>query len=126
MLTFAENLKRLRSERKISLREMATDLNFSHSAIYLWENNKREPTLEMLVKLSEYFKVSVNEIIGTKNFGTNEVSPLENLTEKQQNLIKKIKTMNDAQCIRLDSYADRLIDEFAEQEQIKNKNFKGV
>ena len=39
------------------------DLNISREALSYYENGKREPSLDMLVKMSEYFGVSIHYLI---------------------------------------------------------------
>ncbi|RGF39917.1 XRE family transcriptional regulator [Ruminococcus sp. AF37-3AC] len=45
------------------------DLSISREAISYYENGLRCPNLEMLVKLSDYFNVSINYLIIGKIFG---------------------------------------------------------
>ena len=39
--------------------KVAIDLNISREALSHYENGKREPSLDMLIKMSEYFNVSI-------------------------------------------------------------------
>ena len=49
--------------------KVAMDLSISREAISYYENGLRCPNLEMLVKLSDYFNVSIDYLIIGKNFG---------------------------------------------------------
>ena len=49
--------------------KVAMDLSISREAISYYENGLRCPNLEMLVKLSDYFNVSIDYLITGKNFG---------------------------------------------------------
>ena len=44
------------------------DLNISREALSYYENGKREPSLSLLVEMSEYFNVSINFLITGKEF----------------------------------------------------------
>lgn len=44
------------------------DLNISREALSYYENGKREPSLDMLVKMSEYFGVSIHYLITGEEF----------------------------------------------------------
>jgi len=44
------------------------DLNISQEALSYYENGKREPSLALLLEMSEYFNVSVNYLITGKEF----------------------------------------------------------
>ncbi|MBR1731776.1 MAG: helix-turn-helix transcriptional regulator, partial [Ruminococcus sp.] len=48
--------------------KVAMDLNISREAISYYENGQRCPNLEMLVKLSDYFGVSIDYLINGKEF----------------------------------------------------------
>ena len=55
--TFGDRLRELRRERGMQQRELGELYNLSSSAIGSYERNLREPTLELLLQLSEYFGV---------------------------------------------------------------------
>lgn len=61
--TFGDRLRELRRERGMQQRELGELYNFSSSAIGSYERNLREPTLELLLQLSEYFGVSVDYLL---------------------------------------------------------------
>ena len=63
-LRFAEQLKVMRSEKNISQTVLAAAIGVSKGLISLWENGLREPTLGNLIALSEYFGVSLDEMVG--------------------------------------------------------------
>ena len=44
------------------------DLNISIEALSYYENGKREPSLQLLVQMSEYFNVSINHLITGEEF----------------------------------------------------------
>ena len=51
-----------------SVLKVAIDLNISREALSYYENGKRCPSLEMLVKMSDYFHVSIDYLIRGKDF----------------------------------------------------------
>ena len=61
-------LKMIRKERKFNQLKVAMDLNISREALSHYESGKREPSLEMLKRLSEYFNVSIDFLINGKEF----------------------------------------------------------
>ncbi|MEZ3421720.1 MAG: helix-turn-helix domain-containing protein [Eubacterium sp.] len=61
-------LKLIRKERRLNQQKVAIDLNISREALSHYENGKREPSLDMLVKMSEYFNVSIDFLITGKEF----------------------------------------------------------
>ncbi|MGM9534056.1 MAG: helix-turn-helix domain-containing protein [Intestinibacter sp.] len=61
---FGKRLAELRKENKITQRELANKLNISKSSLAMYETNKRQPTNDVLVKLADYFDVSVDYLLG--------------------------------------------------------------
>ncbi|MBQ4269200.1 MAG: helix-turn-helix transcriptional regulator [Clostridia bacterium] len=64
---FSQNLKRLRENSDISQTRFSQDIGFSQAAISAWENNTREPGIVALIKIAQYFNVSVDYLIGRKD-----------------------------------------------------------
>ncbi len=63
-----KGLKEIRKSKRLNQLKVATDLNISRESISYYENGKREPSLDLLVKMSEYFNVSINYLITGKEF----------------------------------------------------------
>ena len=53
----------------MSREELAGEMNVSRQAVYKWENNKGYPDIENLIKLSEFYNVTLDELIkGDQSF----------------------------------------------------------
>lgn len=63
-----KGLKMIRKEKNLNQLKVAMDLNISREALSYYENGKREPSLEMLNRLSEYFNVSIDYLINGEEF----------------------------------------------------------
>lgn len=63
-----KGLKQIRKEQGLTQLKVAMDLNISREALSHYENGKREPSIDMLVKMSEYFNVSIDYLISGKEF----------------------------------------------------------
>ncbi len=64
MSKFGERLKELRKERGITQKQLAGILDVSKTTICQWETMKQEPSIEMLMKLADFFHTSVDYIVG--------------------------------------------------------------
>lgn len=64
MTKFAERLKQLRDERRISQAKVAKVLGVSRYAVYSYEKEKAAPSLDGLVTLADYFDVTVDYLLG--------------------------------------------------------------
>ena len=58
-----ENLKLLRKRKGISQEEIATDLGLTRSSYSGYENGVAEPNIETLIKISEYYDISLDKFI---------------------------------------------------------------
>ncbi len=63
-----KGLKQIRKERNLNQLKVALDLNISREALSHYETGKREPSLDMLNRLSQYFNVSIDFLINGKEF----------------------------------------------------------
>ena len=61
-------LKSIRRQRNLNQQKVAMDLNISREALSYYENGKREPSLGLLVQMSDYFNVSINYLITGEEF----------------------------------------------------------
>ena len=57
-------LKELRKKKGLSQLRLATDLNTTQNTISRYETGEREPGIEELIKIADYFNVSVDYLIG--------------------------------------------------------------
>ena len=60
------NIKELRKVRKLRQEDLAEKLGVTRQTIIAIENDKYDPTLELAMKISEFFGVSVNDIFHLK------------------------------------------------------------
>ena len=61
-------LIQIRKLKKYSQQKVAMDLSISREAISYYENGKRNPDIETLCKMSNYFNVSIDYLINGKEF----------------------------------------------------------
>ena len=61
-------LRKIRKQKKYSQLKVAMDLSVSREALSYYETGKRSPDVEMLIKLSRYFNVSVDYLIFGEEF----------------------------------------------------------
>ncbi len=61
--TIGERIAMLRKINNLTQLSLAEKLNISDKAVSKWESNKGDPSLEMVVKLSEFFNCSTDYIV---------------------------------------------------------------
>lgn len=68
-------IKELRESRKIKQKEMAEILQVPNNTYNQWENEKRQPDHDMLVRIAKYFGVTVDYLLGREEETQKEKSP---------------------------------------------------
>ena len=62
-MTLGENIVRLRTQRNWSQGDLADALDISRQSVSKWETDASVPELEKLLKLSELFGVTLDELV---------------------------------------------------------------
>ncbi len=70
--TFSERIKKLRSNKNLSLDKLASELGINKSRVAMWENNGTVPRDDILIKLSKYFDVSIDYLLGNEKMEDKE------------------------------------------------------
>lgn len=60
-------LKQLRKERGITQLKLAMDLNLNQNSISRYETGDHEADYETLIKIADYFNVSIDYLLGRTN-----------------------------------------------------------
>lgn len=64
MSIFSDKLTKYRKEQGFTQQEVADKIGINRGSYSNWENGKREPTLENVVKLAKLFKTTTDELLG--------------------------------------------------------------
>ncbi len=96
MESFGIKLKELRVDKGLTQKAMAEQLNISVPTLSHWECDYQEPAFKDLILLSEFFDVSIDELLGVSEDGaTVNVSPMgEKLTDTERQLINDFRQLN--------------------------------
>ena len=62
--TFSRNLRRLRKEQGLSVKELSTAVGLEYATYLNYENTGREPKYNILTKIALILDVSVDELLG--------------------------------------------------------------
>ena len=129
MLTLGDKIKKIRISNNLTQSELAEMLFVSEKTISSWENNRTVPDLNMIYKISDYFKKSfyclINDDYDTEN--TNEIE-IKLKVDKDEysrilNIIKKY-SINKGNVNQIDTYYT-LIDKEFNQEWLRVRNENG-
>ena len=86
------NLEKIRKENGKSQRDIAKILDITQPSYLNYENGKTEPKLSTLIKLADYYNISLDYLAG-RNFG-NELGYLTKEQFENFKIIMKLNTIN--------------------------------
>ena len=93
-MTLTENIRKLRTAKGINQVEFAKRMGVTKQCVSNWENDNILPSVEMLVKIADFFCVSTDCLLGLDERKTIIV---EDLTDEElahvQGLIKAITSL---------------------------------
>lgn len=77
MANFNERLRLLRSESELSQAELAKRLGLTKSSVNMYERGDREPDIDTLKSIADYFGVSMDFLLGKTDPGQGEKSVID-------------------------------------------------
>ena len=86
IMGLSERIRTLRQIKNISQSKLAEHLGLTKGAVNAWESDSTQPTLIYVMKLSKYFNVTSDYLLGLTN---QKMINVDGLTDKQ------ISTLND-------------------------------
>ncbi len=105
-----KNLKKLRTEKRISQQHLASILGISQQSINKYENHNVEPDISILIAIAEYFDTTIDYLVG-KNDNRDLLE--SNFSEHEKNLITKYRKLNDSEKVCVNT----LIETYGRQRQ---------
>lgn len=106
MASFEERLKLLRTSRELSQMDLAKQLKISKSSINMYERGEREPGIETLETIADFFNVDMDYLIGKSEF-TNRNEWLLSLNTQNQPVKPAVNILKLAG--RDGSYQERIL-----------------
>ena len=71
---FGGKLKTLREEREWSQDELARELHVTRQAVYKWESGKGYPDINNIIRISDIFEVTIDDLIRNDKKLHNKIS----------------------------------------------------
>ncbi|MDF2565101.1 MAG: transcriptional regulator, family [Massilibacillus sp.] len=103
MKQFGQNLQKLRTNNNMTQEDLGKLLNVSQSTIAYYESGKKQPSLETIIVIADYFRVSVDYLLDRVN-SFNSTSQITDISQDNLNLLRKINNLPDADRKEIESY----------------------
>ena len=101
-----KNLKYLRQCEKISQQQLADNIMVSQQSVNKYENHNIEPDIDTLIKIADYFNVSLDYLVGRT--AKEEICNNFDLNTAEMSMMKNFRKLSAEQkmCIMnlIDSY----------------------
>ena len=116
-MKIGKNLRKLREEKGLSLRQLQDEVGISHNTLGAYERDAVQPTIESYFKLIEYFEVPFNYLAYGKEVTEGFIdSELKTLFKSIEKLKKK-----DREIVK--SYIKKYINARMDLEKLKEEAF---
>lgn len=111
-------LKELQKKSNNTIKQTANDLNIAISTYNNYLVGTREPGIEMIKLLADYFCVSTDYLLEHDSIGKLDLTAL---TNEQRNTIEIIQKLNQENCKLLNAYANGLMEAQKKQDELIKK-----
>ena len=99
-------LKELREQENISQRDLTAKLNINAMTYNNYEKNRCEPNIDTLIKIADFYKVTLDYICNHK---TKNQIELGYLTDMQKQTILALKQLNETNLSEVYGYINGLL-----------------
>lgn len=107
-MTIGEKLKQARLEKGLSQASVAEHLNLTRQSISKWENDSGYPDLDNLVRLSDYYAISLDELLKEKEESQGD-NPEGNESQQEPAILKKEDSRDEGLVLLLISLVGCLV-----------------
>lgn len=116
MSKFSIRLSELRQAGGLTQVELAKRLDISRSTLGMYELGRREPDIETLEKIADFFNVDMDFLLGNSDKTTKIIKRQElPLTDVERTLLNYFRSLPDFEKGQLTGYAQRLFDEYGKK-----------
>lgn len=98
-MAFSDRLVKLRSEKGLSQAELSNELGVSKNSIYYYENEKRVPDANTVIKFARFFNVTSDYLLGLDDVRRHNdleiIAANKKLKEKYRYAAKQLRKIID-------------------------------
>lgn len=98
-------LKETRKKFNLTQQEIANKIQTSQQTYSDYENEKTQPTIETLIKLADFYHITIDELVGRPTSLINKLL----LSDCEQRILDKVLSMNTKQQELTEFYIDTMM-----------------
>lgn len=106
-MPFSENLRKLRTKHTLTQRQLSQILNISTSNISKYETGDLQPSIDVAVKIADFFKVPASDLLDLDKKKTTTPKG-QSLTKDQQAVMRAISSLDAEKVQKVKEYLDFL------------------
>lgn len=105
MKKFGQNLQKLRTNKSMTQDDLGKLLNVSQSTIAYYESGKKQPSLETLIVIANYFHVSVDYLLDrVDSLNPNPALQKTEISQESLSLLHRLNNLTDIDRKEVESY----------------------
>ncbi|SEP58092.1 DNA-binding transcriptional regulator, XRE-family HTH domain [Lachnospiraceae bacterium RM5] len=109
---FKTRIKELREKEGLSMQQLAEKIGVNKSRVGMWENNGSVPRMDALKKLSEFFDVSIDYLLGN-----DDTSFLNNENKKLNSLQRNLGKLNEKELEKAENMLKAVFEDIFNDEE---------
>lgn len=88
-----ENMRALRMRSGITMKQLGKEMGMAESTISLYETGKRSPNVQALIRFADFFKVSIDYLVGRTDASYICMSD-DAISDSEQRIIMDFRKLN--------------------------------
>lgn len=110
-MQYYKRIKDLREDNDLFQKDIADILHIGKNTYINYEQGKREPPFEVIIKLAEYYKVSIDYIAGKKERNS------DTLNAEELELLKNYNQLSEKQKGEIEYHIKQLLESAADSKE---------
>lgn len=91
-------IRELRKHKDLTMKDLGSQIGVSESTVSLYENDKRQPDQDTLLRIADYFQVSIDYLLGRTDVKhiamQSDKAPSPSVTDEEKALLGYFRSMN--------------------------------
>ena len=104
-----EKIENLMQENNLTANKLAIACKLQNNTFTYWKNGKTKPTIDALIRIADYFNVSIDYLVGRESLSTEKETNNSNKAVSST-LLNRIESLDELQQAKVLAYIDGLQD----------------